>query len=350
MMQSSHNSSDDDEDNHSSRSRKDEAQLSSSKKNASKSKKPAASSRNLPGTSSQSRAADTGNDRFLSASERKRNREKERRNKLNHGLDELATLLFSIDPSLQTYGDAPSSPGSSWATNTPLPKEGAHTITNRVELINCTLKVLKQLHHENEERKQILNDLAKGGMVTIPHVDSAFVRSKKNPNIPPPSSSHESMQLLNQKRQMALLGRRSDGDLSQQPPLPPGFEGTAAPTRPSEDTRSPPLDSRMSPGQLIGGNEVRAAPSESLGESCSARDCTVCLPSSLYHGCGTTLAVFESSWGDAFWHHERNPHSKTLFSSCHELYPLAGSCVGKLSLAYPRIPCHLQACSSCAIT
>ena len=123
-------------------------------------------------------------DKSLSASERKRHREKQRRNKLNHGLDELATLLFSIDPSLKTFSEAPSATataggdGSDWPGTAALAKESGQTITNRVELINCTLKVMKQLHKENEDRKQILGALAKAGF-NIPHVESSFVQNTK---------------------------------------------------------------------------------------------------------------------------------------------------------------------------
>jgi len=142
------------------------------------------------------------NEKHLSASERKRNREKQRRNKLNQGLDELASLLYKIDPSLQTYSEAPPSHLSSsqggWPMDFP-PKDGSQTITNRVELINCALKMLKQLHRENEQRKKFLEDLAKAGLISLAHIDAAL---SNKPTMPAPASASV---LLNQQQQDSPL-------------------------------------------------------------------------------------------------------------------------------------------------
>jgi hypothetical protein len=88
-------------------------------------------------------------------SERKRSREKRRRSELNTGLDSLATLLYTIEPKLKS----PLSAGKGLHSDE---AEGQTAISNRVELINFTVKVMTRLHEENEARKLVISDLTGG--------------------------------------------------------------------------------------------------------------------------------------------------------------------------------------------
>lgn len=89
------------------------------------------------------------------SAEHKRNREKQRRSELNETLDDLSELVFQIDPSLRSgraevVGDEDQRMMSAGRKN---------TITNRTELIQCTVRLLKRIHAENQRKDQVIADL-----------------------------------------------------------------------------------------------------------------------------------------------------------------------------------------------
>ena len=89
------------------------------------------------------------------SAEHKRNREKQRRSELNETLDDLSELVFQIDPSLRSgraevVGDEDHRMMSAGRKN---------TITNRTELIQCTVRLLKRIHAENQRKDQVIADL-----------------------------------------------------------------------------------------------------------------------------------------------------------------------------------------------
>lgn len=190
--------------------------------------------------------------------ERKRVREKQRRDLLKSGLDDLAIWLAQIDPSLhggsrkkEDGGDAASMSGtSSWATDVNFPKTGLDTMTNRVELIQCTIKVLKKLHQENETRKQILRTLGSSKGLNR-HVESDLVGSAD-----------------------VLLSSRKSGQSGEHARCTrlSGHSARHGPVQKSQtaDTKLPPAASRMDLGQ---GQEQRMASIEvSLIRACRADD------------------------------------------------------------------------------
>ena len=89
------------------------------------------------------------------SAEHKRNREKQRRSELNETLDDLSELVFQIDPSLRSgraevVGDEDQRMMSAGRKN---------TITNRTELIQCTVRLLKRIHADNQRKDQVIADL-----------------------------------------------------------------------------------------------------------------------------------------------------------------------------------------------
>jgi hypothetical protein len=103
-------------------------------------------------------------------SERKRKREKKRRNELNQGLDALTSLLYNIEPELRFGVKASSADkissnkmqmrgGTSEQTSSDVDR-AENAITNRVDLINYAVDVMRRLHHENEARKRFIADLS----------------------------------------------------------------------------------------------------------------------------------------------------------------------------------------------
>mmetsp|Transcript_18597 Transcript_18597/g.27583 ORF Transcript_18597/g.27583 Transcript_18597/m.27583 type:complete len:524 (-) Transcript_18597:201-1772(-) len=97
-------------------------------------------------------------------SERKRKREKLRRSEFNQALDLLASTLHAIDPtsnegvsndpeimaSLASYLDSDESK---------INDESKIKISNRVELINCAVSILRKNYEENENKKMLLANL-----------------------------------------------------------------------------------------------------------------------------------------------------------------------------------------------
>ena len=91
----------------------------------------------------------------MSRSERKRHREKKRRNDVNKGFDELMNLLIEIDPETRTEAEDRTRKGQ-WKGPSGVQEE---SVLSRVDLISRTVEVLRRVHAENEERKQIISRL-----------------------------------------------------------------------------------------------------------------------------------------------------------------------------------------------
>lgn len=91
----------------------------------------------------------------LSRSERKRHREKKRRSDVNKGFDELTSLLLEIDPTVRAEADERACRGQ-WKGNIGAQEDN---ILSRVDLISRAVDVLRRIHRENEERKQIIASL-----------------------------------------------------------------------------------------------------------------------------------------------------------------------------------------------
>ena len=96
-------------------------------------------------------------------SERKRQREKQRRSDLANAFDELAALLFKIEP------DDAEGPGSrrkqrrrSGATDVSEAESGDAAGITRLDLIGRTVETLRRLHKENIELKHSLRNQASG--------------------------------------------------------------------------------------------------------------------------------------------------------------------------------------------
>ena len=87
----------------------------------------------------------------LSRTEKKRNREQQRRHEVNEGFDGLIDLLRRIEPKFRT--------GSRKPTFSAGADIDEHTITNRVDLLDYTMKLLQHLHDENEIKKEKIKEL-----------------------------------------------------------------------------------------------------------------------------------------------------------------------------------------------
>jgi hypothetical protein len=92
----------------------------------------------------------------LNSAENKRTREKERRSGLNETLEDLADLVFQIDPSLRS-GRAEAFGVDNTGKN--IPSGRKNTITNRTELIQCTVRLLRRIHSENQQKDKAIEDL-----------------------------------------------------------------------------------------------------------------------------------------------------------------------------------------------
>jgi hypothetical protein len=93
----------------------------------------------------------------LTSAEYKRNREKQRRSELNDSLDDLSDLVFQIDPSLKSGRDE--AVGNDSVEDHKKSIGGKSTITNRTELIQCTVRLLRRIHSENQQKDTIIDNL-----------------------------------------------------------------------------------------------------------------------------------------------------------------------------------------------
>jgi len=104
--------------------------------------------------------AEGGNDDDRQAtkrSERKRQREKQRRSDLSNAFDELASFIMQVEPeSGDPDADAKKKRKKSDGA------EDASGIT-RLELIGRALRIMRRLHSENEERKRIIASFQEKG-------------------------------------------------------------------------------------------------------------------------------------------------------------------------------------------
>lgn len=125
-----------------------------------------------------------------SRSERKREREKKRRGDVNQGLDQLMTLVFTIDPELKAGAEERHRKSHSSKVSRRAEPEA---ILSRVELINAAVTTMHRVHQENEERKMIISQLSRellssgsnAGPVPQP-IPSSFATSYSNHDTRPP--------------------------------------------------------------------------------------------------------------------------------------------------------------------
>lgn len=102
------------------------------------------------------------NEEKSTRAERKRNREQKRRNEVNEGLDQLAKLVFMVDPQLKADAEDRARKTQSGVSITAAPKE--NHLLSRVELVNSAVATLSRVHRENEMNKMIIQQLMRGGM------------------------------------------------------------------------------------------------------------------------------------------------------------------------------------------
>lgn len=104
----------------------------------------------------------------MSRSERKRHRERKRRSDVNKGFDELMSVLLEIDPDVRAEAEEKAIKGQ-WKG---IGRDGSSedNMLSRVELIGRAVEVLRRVHTENEERKQIIATLMRrsAGGVNLP--------------------------------------------------------------------------------------------------------------------------------------------------------------------------------------
>jgi len=94
----------------------------------------------------------------MSRSERKRHREKKRRSDVNKGFDELMTLLLEIDPVVRAEAEDRARRGQ-WKGDMGAQEDN---LLSRVDLIRRTVRVVRKIHEENEQRKVIILELMGG--------------------------------------------------------------------------------------------------------------------------------------------------------------------------------------------
>lgn len=103
-------------------------------------------------------ASKSGKPSQATAAAQKRDREKRRRGELNETLDDLSELVFEIDPSLMSgRAEVVGMQADKLVTSA-----RKNTITNRTELIQCTVRLLTRLHTEIQQKDQIIAELRRG--------------------------------------------------------------------------------------------------------------------------------------------------------------------------------------------
>ena len=99
----------------------------------------------------------------MTRSQRKCHRERRRRSEVNKGFDDLTSLLWEIDATtLRAEIENRAQRGKKKST---LPTEDV--ILSRVDLINFSISLLRRLHSENEQRKEIITSLTRTGTSTF---------------------------------------------------------------------------------------------------------------------------------------------------------------------------------------
>jgi hypothetical protein len=93
----------------------------------------------------------------INRSERKRQREKQRRSDLTSAFDELASVIVAVDPEQgRDFASGQTNKKgrrSSISSRTDGDESGG---TTRLDLIGKAVRVIRQLHQENEYRKQVM--------------------------------------------------------------------------------------------------------------------------------------------------------------------------------------------------
>eukprot|EP00543_Licmophora_paradoxa_P009170 CAMPEP_0202448492 /NCGR_PEP_ID=MMETSP1360-20130828/7304_1 /ASSEMBLY_ACC=CAM_ASM_000848 /TAXON_ID=515479 /ORGANISM="Licmophora paradoxa, Strain CCMP2313" /LENGTH=264 /DNA_ID=CAMNT_0049066091 /DNA_START=325 /DNA_END=1119 /DNA_ORIENTATION=+ len=94
----------------------------------------------------------------MDKAQRKRERERQRRNEVNQGFDDLLALLVSIDPAIRKEVSRREEAKHFHEGKKGNPDTDTQLV-NRVEVMAKTSEVLMRLHHENEERKALVEKL-----------------------------------------------------------------------------------------------------------------------------------------------------------------------------------------------
>ena len=92
-------------------------------------------------------------------SERKRQREKQRRTDLSNAFDELAAFIVQIEPEA---GESEMDMKKKRKRSSADVGDDAGGIT-RLDLIGRALRIMKRLHRENEERKRMIDHMRERG-------------------------------------------------------------------------------------------------------------------------------------------------------------------------------------------
>lgn len=103
-----------------------------------------------------------GHESSSKRSERKRNRERQRRSELSGAFDDLAAVITQIDPERPAAADDKKKRRKSANGGRGGDGEDASGIT-RLDLIARAVQVMKNLHHENEERKRVIEQMYQQG-------------------------------------------------------------------------------------------------------------------------------------------------------------------------------------------
>lgn len=91
-------------------------------------------------------------------SERKRQRERKRRGELSNAFDELASFVVRMDPEPGDADHHEMGRSKKKRGTKSSDRENCHGIS-QLDIVGRTLKLLKRLHIENEERKRILDTM-----------------------------------------------------------------------------------------------------------------------------------------------------------------------------------------------
>jgi hypothetical protein len=154
--------------------------------------------------------------------EKKRNREQQRRNALNDGLDRLLELIFEIDPNLKAEAEIRARQ-SSYRGRIPSIE---HCLLSRVEILDHGIMTLRRIHRENEDRKLALARMSKDNASPVPAAAAATAQAPPNHLVNhlvnPTITNTQDIQALQQQLHLrALLAASS-------PAAPPGLANLQA--------------------------------------------------------------------------------------------------------------------------
>lgn len=120
--------------------------------------------------------------------ERKREREKQRRLDLNEAFERLQELVFRINPEIRKEAEIRMAVSKS--------RNDEQGIFNRLELLLHALDTLEAVHEENEERKMVIQHMARGMLAGGSRAAAGLAAeaSRVAPNVPNPAASSFSSQ------------------------------------------------------------------------------------------------------------------------------------------------------------